>query len=100
MDLVFCGMMVLLVNPTAVELLHWMGVLCCGHPILMRAWRSGTIFLAMVKRPASSSLEADDMMFLMIFAMVRTRPMWGGIRDSSESILWAPARLRALIMLR
>ena len=54
-DLVLHGMMVLLVTPTAVELLHWMGVVGCGHPISMRVWCSGTISLAMVKRPASSA---------------------------------------------
>ena len=33
MELVLRGMIVLLVTPTAVELLHLMGVLGCGHPI-------------------------------------------------------------------
>ena len=65
-DLVLRGMMVLSFTPTDVELLHWMGVLDCGHPISMSAWRSGTIFLAMVKRPASSASAADYIMFLMI----------------------------------
>ena len=53
MDLVLRGMMVSMVIPTAVELSHWMGVLGCGHHILMSAWRSVTIYLAMVKRTAS-----------------------------------------------
>ena len=34
MDLVFCGTMVRLVTPTAVELSIWMGVHGCGQPIL------------------------------------------------------------------
>ena len=63
MDLVLHGMMVSLVTPTAVELSHWMGVLGCGHPISMRSWRSAIISLAMVKRPVSSALDADDMTF-------------------------------------
>ena len=75
MDLVLRGIMVLLVTPTAVELLHWMGVLGCGHPILMSVWHSGTISLEMVKRPASSAAEADDMTFLIICAIVRTGPL-------------------------
>ena len=53
MDLVLRGIMVSLVTPTDVELSHWMGGLGCGHLISMSAWRSGTISLAMVKRPAS-----------------------------------------------
>ena len=76
-------MMVLLVTPTAVELSHWMVFLCCGHPILISAWGSGTISLAMVNRPASSASEADDMTFLMIFAIVRIGRLWRGIRTSS-----------------
>ena len=87
MDLVLRGMMVLLVTPTAVELLHWTGVLGCGHPILMSACRSGTIYLVMVKRPDSLASEVDDMTFLIICAIVRTGPLWRGIRTSSESIM-------------
>ena len=100
MDLVLRGMIVLLVTPTAVELLHWMGVLGCGRPILVRACHSGTISLEMVKRPASSASEAYDMTFLIIFAMVRTGPLCRGIGTSSESMMWVPARLRALLTLR
>ena len=100
MDLVLREMMVSLVTPTAVELLHWMGVLGCGHPILMSAWPSGTISLAMAKRPASSALEADEMTFLIICAIVRTGLLWRGIRTSSESMIWAPARLWACETLR
>ena len=37
--------MVLLVNPTAVELSVWIGDLGCGQPISMSVLRSGTIFL-------------------------------------------------------
>ena len=100
MDLVLCGMMVLLVLPTAVELSHWMVFLGCGHTILLRAWHIGPISLAMVKRPASSASEADDMMFLIICVMVRTGPLWRGIATSSESMIWAPEWLWDLLMLR
>ena len=99
MDLVLCGMIVLLVTPTAVELSYWMGVLGFGHTILMRDFCSGTISLVMLKRPASSYLEAYYMTFLMICAMVRTGPLWRGIGKSSESIMWAPARLQDLLTL-
>ena len=50
-------------------------------------------------RPASSSLEADDMMFLSICVIVRTGMLWRGVGTSSEIIMWAPARLRACDML-
>ena len=100
MDLVFRGMMVSLVTTTDVELLHWMGVLGFGHPILMIAWRSGIIYLEMVKRPSSSALDAYDRIFLMICAIVRTGPLWRGIGTSSESMMWAPAQLQALHTLR
>ena len=100
MDLVLRGMMVSFVTPTSVELSHWMGVLGCGHPILMSDWHSGTIYLAMVKRPASSASEADDMKFFIICAIVRTGPLWRGIRKSSENMMGAPARLRACDTLR
>ena len=75
MDLVLRGIMVSLVTPTAVELSYWMGVLGCGHPISMSAWLSGTIYLAIMKRPSSSASEADDMTFLIICAIVRTGPL-------------------------
>ena len=93
MDLVLHGMIVSLVTPTAAELLYSMGVLRCGHTISMRACRSGTIALEIVTRPASSALEVDDMTFLMICVMVRTGPLWRGIRTSSDIMMWGPARL-------
>ena len=70
-----------------------MGVLVCGHPISMSAWCSGTISLVMVKRPASSASEADEMTFLIICVIVRTSKLWRGIGTSSESMMWEPARL-------
>ena len=100
MDLVLRWIMVSLVTPTDVELLHWMGVLDCGHPISMSAWRSGTIFLAMVKRPDSLSSEADDMMLLIICAIVRTGPLYRVIGKYYESMVWAPVVLRACDTLR
>ena len=99
MDLVLNGMIVLLVNPTSAELSHWMRVLGFGLPILMRACRSGTIYLEMVKRPASSASEADDMLFLIIFSMVRTGPLWRGVGAYSDIMMWEPARLQGFLTL-
>ena len=85
--LVFLGMMVALDTPTAVELSHWMGDLGCGHPISVKDWCSGTMALAQMKRPASSASDAEDMMFLMICAKVRTGPLYVGARTFSDSII-------------
>ena len=86
-DFVFLGMMVALDTPTSVELSHWMGNLGCGHPISVRDWRSGTIALAQMKRPASSDSAAEDMTFLIICAMVRTGPFYDGAGTFSDSII-------------
>ena len=100
MELVLRLTMVSLVTPTAVELSHSIVVWGCGHPIFMSAWRSETIYLAMVKRPDSSASEADDMTFLIICAVVRTGPLRMGIRNYSVSVMLAPERLRACDTLR
>ena len=86
-DLVFRGMMVALNTPTSVELSHWMGDLGCGHPISVRNWRSGTMALAQMKRPARSDSADEDMTFLMICATVRTRTLYVGDGTFSDSIM-------------
>ena len=86
-DFFFREMMVALHNPTAVELLHWMGDLGCGHPISVRDWRSGTMALAQMKSLASSASAAEDMTFLMICATVRTGPLYVGAGTFSDNII-------------
>ena len=39
-------------------------------------------------------------MILMICAILSTGPLWRGIRKSSESMIWAAARLRDFDTLR
>ena len=80
-------MMVALDTPTAVELSHWMGYLGCGHPISVRDWRSGTMALAQMKRPASPASAAEDMTFLMICETVRTGPLYFRNETFSDSIM-------------
>ena len=75
MDFIFLAMMVFLAMPRAVVLSVWMGDWGCGHPISMRDWRRGTISLAEMKRVASSDSAAEDVMNLMICAMVRMGPL-------------------------
>ena len=50
--------MVLLVNPTAVELSIWIRDLGCGQPISMSVLRSGIIFLAVMDSAAESEMAA------------------------------------------
>ena len=99
-DFILRGMMVSLDTSTAVELLHWMGDLGCGHPISVRDWRSGTIALAQMKMPASSASAVEDMTFLIICATVRNRPLYVEAGTFPERIMCAPERLRALVTLR
>ena len=76
-------MILLLVTLTEVEFLVWMGKRGCGQPILTRVLWMGTIFLAQMKRPEISDSLAEEVMNLMIYAMVRIGPLkWG------EGRLW------------
>ena len=74
-DLVHLGTMVRLVTPDAVELLVWIELLGCGHPISVRVWISGTVSLAVTDNTASSAPAAGYMSYLIICAMVRTGPL-------------------------
>ena len=56
--------------------------------------------LAQMKRLESLALAAKDMTFLMIWAIVRTGPLREGTGVFLESMMWAPARLRAWGTLR
>ena len=67
-----------------------MGVRGWGHPISVRAWRSGIISLAIVKRLASSASAADDMMFMMIWAMVKKPASSASAADDMTFLMiWA-----------
>ena len=52
-------MMVLFANPSAVELLTWIGDFGCGHPISANALRSGIMSCAHLKSAAVSASPAD-----------------------------------------
>ena len=86
--------MVLLLTPTAVELLFWIGDFGCGQPISMSDWRMGmgTIALAQMKNPATSALVAKDMIDLMFCVIVSTGPLKSGTELSLESMIWVPVR--------
>ncbi len=94
------AMIVPLQTPTAFELSVWMGVLGCSQPILMSVWCNGTISLVVRKSAASPASVAEAMTNLIICAMVRTAPLNLGMGSSSERNMWAPVRLRDLVLLR
>ena len=100
MDFVRLGEMVLLANPTAVGLLVWMDDFPWGHFISMRVWRRGTMYLAVIKRVASSASVAEDMTKLIIWEMVRMGTLYLGLGSSSDREICAPERLPVLEKLR
>ena len=63
----------------------------CGQPISRTVFFRGIMALAQMKKPESSALAAEDMTFLMIWAIVRTGPLIEGTGVFSESMMWAPA---------
>lgn len=97
-------LMVLLMNPIAVELSTCIGVGGCSWPISWRAVRIGTASLAARNVAPTSASIADDMTALMIFARTWTAPLSGGVLVGISPGCWgmslrkniAPARLLAL----
>jgi hypothetical protein len=69
------GTIVLLVTPAAVELSVWIGLFGWGQPMSIRVWWFGIISCAVMKRAASSALDADAMTNLMIWAIERMAPL-------------------------
>ena len=71
-------LMVLLMNPIAVEFSTCIGVGGCSWPISWRAMRIGTASFAARNAASTSASIADDMTALMIFARTWTAPFSGG----------------------
>ncbi len=69
------GPIVLLVTPAAVELSIWIGLLGWGQPMAMRVWQWGIISPDVMKRAASSGLEAKVMTNLIIWTIDRMAPL-------------------------
>ena len=97
MDFCLCGAMMLLMNPSAVLVLVCIGMVGCGCPVAMSAWRAGMASLQLMYRLPSSASAADDMTDLMICVTVRTAPLLGGSVEFSKRKKWPPARLRYLV---
>ena len=92
--------MVLLLNPTDVELSVWIGDLGCGQPISMSVLRSSITFLPVIYSAAISDSAADAKTYLMICAIVNTGTLSFGFGSFSERKIWAPALLQAVDSLR
>ena len=98
-----CFMSVLLVafgckffvtNPRAVVLSVCTGVggLC---PISLTVFLAGMAWRELMKRDPISASAAEVMMFFMIWAMLSTAPLFGGLSEWSERKKCPPARLLA-----
>ena len=82
-DFVAFGWRFLLTKPRAVVLSVWIGVGGCTCP------NSSTV------TPAGIACRAEDMTFLMIWAIFNTAPLSVGSLLLSERKKWPPALLRA-----
>ena len=86
--------MVLLANTFAVDFSVWMGDRGCVHFISLIVCQSSTIYLDVIKSPANSVSETEDMTTLIIWSRYRTGPVLGGIGSFSEQKKSDPARLQ------
>ena len=71
------------------------GVGDCLWPISSRAWRAGTASQQLTKRAVSSASAAEDMTGFMIWVMVMTAQLFGGVLVSLDMKKCPPALLRA-----
>ena len=91
--------MILLVNPTAVELSVWIGDLVCVQPILISVLRSGIIFLDVMYSFFISASADESITALMSCAIVNMGPLIFGLGSFSERKIWAPALLQSFYLL-
>ena len=82
------------------ELSVRMGDRGCGHFISLSVFRGGTIALAVMKSPANSASEAEDMTTLIIWSTDSIGPLSRGIGLFSRQRMCAPARLQERVTLR
>ena len=85
---------------SAIELSVCIGVGGCLWPSSSSTHLIYTASRAMMYNAASSASVADDMTFLMMCAMLRIAPLFGGSFVLYDIKKWPPARLRALGSLR
>ena len=78
MDLVFRAIIVSFTTPAAVEFSVCIGVGDRGQPISISVWRNGTSSFDEMKSAPSSALAAEDIKFLMTWAIVNMGPLKRG----------------------
>ena len=67
-----------LTTPSAVVLLVWIDVGGCLCPIYSSAWSDGIAYLNLMYRATILASAAEDMIFLIICAIVSMAPLFGG----------------------
>ena len=82
------------------ELYVWMGDRGCGHFVSLSVCRSSSIALAVMKSPANSTSEAEDITTLIIWARDRTGPLSPGIGSLSEQKMCEPTWMQERVSLR
>ena len=85
-DLVALGKMLLLANPSAVELSVCIGVGGWGCPSSSSVVFSGNAAFALMNSPPSSASAADAITALMMLATFNTAPLFGGNGSSDDKI--------------
>ena len=100
MYLVLLGWILLLMNPSAVELSVCIGVLGFFCPNTSRVIRMYAAYRASMYRAPSLASAADDMTFFMICEMVSMAPLFGGNTVLMDMKKWPPFRLRGYGLLR
>ena len=100
MALVRFGCILLLMNPSVVELLFWTGVLGCLCPISFSIIMMYTASRDMMYRAPILDSAVDVITFFIICDMVRIAPLLAGCLALSERKKWPPAWLLALVSMR
>ena len=92
--------MVLFVNPSDIELSVCIDELGCGHLILVRVLRRGTIVFSVMYRSVSLAYVADAIAYFIIYKMVNIGSLSFGFGLFSDINIKAPDWLRDLNSLR
>ena len=91
--LVRFGCILLLITPSAVVLLVWIGVCGWGWPISLSICRRWTASFALINIAPSSASAAEDVNALMMVAIVRIVPLLGGDFLLFDKKKYPPAQL-------
>ncbi len=87
--------MLLLTMPSAVVLPIYIGVGGWGWPMNSRVWQVGMASLQLMYRAPTSASATKDMTALIICAIVRMAPLFGGLAVLLDMNKCPPAQLRA-----